>query len=69
MILQEYDLKFLQLQILSACALGSGKQSNGEILLTFLALYACAITQLFWIVKFFRSPIEVTSVSYGLLKK
>jgi len=37
------------LQILSACAHGSGKQSIGEVLLTFLVLYA--ITQLFWIVK------------------
>ena len=42
------------------------KTSIGEVLLTFLALYA--ITQLFWIVKFFRSPIEIKSVSYGLLK-
>jgi len=39
----------LQLQTLSACTLGSGKQSNGEILLTFLVL--CEITQPFWIVK------------------
>jgi len=41
--------EFLQLQILSACARGSGKQSIGDVLLTFLVLYA--ITQLFWIVK------------------
>jgi len=36
---------FLQYQILSACALGLGKQSIGDVLLTFLALYT--ITQLF----------------------
>ena len=58
--------EFLQLQILSACALGSGKQSIGEVLLTFLALHA--ITQLFWTVKVLQVTNRNKSVSYGLLK-
>jgi len=60
-------VEFLQLQILSTCALGLWKQSVGWVLLTFLALYV--ITQLFWILIALQYVGRKTKlVSCGLLK-